>query len=72
MKWSHANTVSAYPPLPNSRNPAGVMAQPLLNPQKSTPLNRLFESDRAPSTKALALPKSSGELNIPQPNASAD
>jgi len=71
-KWSHAKTVIACPPLPNSRNQAGAMAPPLLKRQKSTLLNKLSESDHAPSTQALPLSMSSGDLNVPQPKASAD
>jgi len=48
------------------------MAPPLLKHQKSTILNKLSESDRAPSTQALPLCMSSGDQNVPQPKASAD
>jgi len=48
------------------------MPPPLLKCQKSTLLNTLSESDRAPSTQALPLCKSSGDQNVPQPKASAD
>jgi len=71
-KRSCANTVIARPPLPNSWNPAGAMAPPLLKRQKSTLLNKLSKSDGAPSTQALPLRKSSGDQNVPQPKASAD
>jgi len=71
-KRSCANTVIARPPLPNPRNAAGVMAPPLLKCQKSTLLNKLSESDRAPSTQVLPLRMSSGDQNVPQPKASAD
>jgi len=70
--WSHADTVIACPPLPNSRNPAPAMAPALLKRQKSTILNKSSESDGAPSTQALPLRKSSGDQNGPQPKASAD
>jgi len=70
--WSRADTVIARPPLPNSRNPAGSMAPPLLKRQKSPLLNKLSESDHAPSTQALPLCMSSGDQNVPQPKASAD
>ena len=49
------------------------MAPPLLNHQKSSLLNKLSESDYAPSAQALVLSiKSSVDQNIPQPNASSD
>ena len=49
------------------------MAPPLLKQQKSSLLNKLSKSDRAPSARALVLPnKASGDQNIPQPNASSD
>jgi len=48
------------------------MAPPILNGQKSTLLNKLSESDHAPSTQALPLRKSSGDQNVPQPKVSAD
>jgi len=40
-KRSDADSVIAHPPLPNSRNPAGALAPPLLKPQNSTLLNKL-------------------------------
>jgi len=70
---SRGNTVIARPPLPNSRNLPAAMAPPLLKRQKSVLLNKFSESDRAPSGRALVLPKkSSGDQNIPQPKASSD
>jgi len=71
-KRSRADTVIARPPLSNSRNPAGAMASPPLKCQKSTLLNKLAESDHAPSTQALPLRMFSGAQNVPQPKASAD
>jgi len=72
-KQSRANTVIARPPLPNSRNLPAAMAPPLLKREKSSLLNKLSESDHAPSARALVLPnKSSGDQNIPQPKASSD
>jgi len=72
-KRSCADTVIARPPLPNSRNLPAAMAPPLLKRQKSSLLNKLFESDCAPSARALVLPNmSSGDQNIPQPKASSD
>jgi len=72
-KRSRADTVMARPPIPNSRNLPAAMAPPLLKRQKSSLLNKLSESDRAPSAWALVLPtKSSGDQNIPQPKASSD
>jgi len=72
-KWSHANTVIAHPPLPNSRNLPAAMAPPLLKCPKSSLLNKLSESDRAPSARALVLPnKSSGDQNIPHSKANSD
>jgi len=70
--WSHANTVIARPPLPNSQHPAAAMAPALLKRKKSTLLNKSSESDCVPSTQALPLRKFSGNQNFPQPNASAD
>jgi len=72
-KQSRADTVIARPPLPDSQNLPAAMAPPLLKRQKSSLLNKLSESDRAPSARALVLPnKSSGDQNIPQPKASSD
>ena len=72
-KPSHADTVIARPPLRNSPNLPAAMAPPLLKRQKSSLLNKLSESDCAPSARALVLPnKSSGDQNIPQPKASSD
>jgi len=72
-KQSHADTVIARPPLPNSRNLPAAMAPPLLKRQKSALFNKSSESDRAPSARALVLPnKSSGDQNSPQPKASSD
>jgi len=70
---SHADTVIAPPPLPNSRNLPAAMAPLLLKRQKSSLFNNLPESDSAPSTRALVLPnKCSRHQNIPQPKASSD
>jgi hypothetical protein len=72
-KWSHADTVIACTPLPNSRNLPATMAAPLLKRQKSSLLNTLSESDRAPSARALVFPNmSSGDWNSPQPKARCD
>ena len=71
-KFSHADTVIPHPPLPNSRDPAGAMPLPLLKRQKSTLLNKLSEFDCTLSTHALLLRMTSGDQNIPQPNANAD
>jgi len=49
------------------------MAPALLKCQKSSLLDKLSESDRAPSTQALVLPnQSSGDQNSPQPKSSSD
>jgi hypothetical protein len=72
MEWSHANAAISGPPLPNSRNPAGVMAPPPLKRQKSTLLNKSSTSNCAPSTQTLPQRKSSGDQHVPPPNASAD
>ena len=49
------------------------MTPPLLKFQKSSLLNELSESDRAPSARALVLTsKSSGDQNIPQHKPSSD
>ena len=70
---SCANTVIARPPLPNSRNLPAAMTPPLLTCQKLSLLNKLSESDCAPSARAPVLPnKSSGYQNIPKPKASSD
>jgi len=71
-KRSRADSVIACPLLPNSRKPPGPTAPPLLKCQKSALLNKLFESDHAPSAQALPQPESSGDQNAPQPKASAD
>ena len=71
-KWSRSDTVIGHAPLPNSRNPDEPMAPPLLKRQKSNLLNKLSKSDRAPSTQMLSLCTSRGDLNVPQPKASAD
>ena len=71
-KRSYADTGISHPLLPNSRNPAGAMAPPLLKHQNATLLNKLSEADRAPSTQALPLCMSSGDQNVPQPKASAN
>jgi len=72
-KGSRADTVIARPPLPNFRNLPVALAPPLLKRQKSSLLNKLSESDHAPSARALELPnKSSGDHNIPQPKASSN
>jgi len=63
---SCANTVIACPPLPNSWNPPGAMAPPLLKYQKSSVLNILSEADRVSSTQALLLLKASGNQNLLQ------
>jgi len=64
-KQCHVNTVITHPPLPISRNPPRAMAPPLLKWQKSTLLNKISESVGAPSTQALPLHKSTGDLNVP-------
>jgi len=72
-KHSRADTVIARPLLPNSWNLPAAMAPPLLKCQKSSLLNKLSESDYAPSARALVLPnKSSGYQNSPQSKASSD
>jgi hypothetical protein len=72
-KWSHTDTVIARPPIPNSRNLPAAIAPLLLEHQKSSILNKLSESDCAPSTRALVLPnKLSEDQNSPQPTASSD
>jgi len=68
-----AKTVIACPLPPNYRNPPAAMAPPLLKCPKSTLLNKLLESDCAPSAWALVLPNtSSGDQNALQPQASSD
>jgi len=63
---SRADTVITRPPHPNSRNLPAAMAPPLLKREKSSLLNKLSESDRAPFARALLLPnKSSGDQNSP-------
>jgi len=71
-KRSHADAVIVRPPLANSRNQLAAMAPPVLKRQKSSLLNKLSESDHAPSARALVLPnKSSGDQNIAPPKASS-
>jgi hypothetical protein len=48
------------------------MAPPLLKHEKSTLLNKLSESDHAPSARMLPQPKTSGDQDALQPKASAD
>jgi len=69
-KWNHADTVIARTSLPNLRHPAGAMAPPLLNGQKST-INILPASDSVPA-KALPLPKAGGDHSVAQPKAGGD
>jgi len=72
-KRSYADTVISRPLLPNSRNLPAPMTPPLLKLHKLFLLNKLSESDCAPSAQALVLPnKCSGDLNSPQPKASSD
>ena len=72
-KPSRADTVIPHPPLPNSRNLPAAMAPSQLKRQKSSLLNKLSESDSAPSAWALVLPnQSSGDQNSPQPKASSN
>jgi hypothetical protein len=61
-KRSHADTVIARTSLPNMRHPAGAMAPPVLNRQKST-INISRKSD---IVHALPLPKAGGDHNMPQ------
>jgi len=61
-KRSRADTVIACTSLPNLRHPAGAMAPPLLNREKST-INISCESD---IIQALPLPKAGGDHNMPQ------
>ena len=68
---SHSDTVIARPPLTNRWKPHRSIAPPRLRCQKSALLNKLSESDWAQSTQALLQPKSSGDLNAPQPKASS-
>ena len=71
-KQSCVDTVIACSPLPHSRNPAWLMAPPLLKHQESTLFNKFSESEHASSTQALPQRKSSGDQNVPQLKASAD
>jgi len=64
--------VIACPPPPNSRNPAGAIAPPILKCQKSTLLNKLWESDCGSRTQICPLPRSSGEQNHSRPKAGGD
>jgi len=65
MKQSCGDTVIAFPPLSHSWNPNGAMAPPLLTCHNLTLHNRLYESDCAPPTLMLPLPKSNGDQTIP-------
>jgi len=49
-KQGYGKTVITFPSLPNSWNPAGAIAPPLLKCQHSTLLNKVSESDHAPSS----------------------
>jgi len=69
---SNADTVIECCVLPNSRNPAKVMALPLIRHHKATFLNTVCKSDHAPPAEVLLLPKCSGDLNVSQPKASGD
>jgi len=72
-KQSRDDTFIAHPLFPNSWNAPATMAPPLLKRQNSTLLNKLLESDHAPSARALVLAnKSSGDQNALQPKASSD
>jgi len=71
-KESCTDTFIAHPPLPNSRNPAETMAPELLTSKESTLLNKLSESDHAPSSQVLPLCKSKADHNVPHQKASAD
>ena len=69
----YAYSVIAHPPLRNSRNLPVVMIPPLLQREKSSRLNKLSESDCAPSVRTQVLPnKSCGDQNAPWPKASSD
>jgi len=74
LQWKRGrtHTVIACSPFPNSRHGAWAMAPQLLKRQMSTLLNKLSESDRAPSTLALPPRKSTGDQNVPQPESTAD
>jgi len=73
QKRGHADTVIACPLHPNCQNLPVAMAPPLLKCQKSSLVNKLFNSDHAPSAWALVHPNmSSGNVNIQQPKASCD
>jgi hypothetical protein len=61
-KRSRADTLIACTSLPNLRHPAGAMAPPLLNCQKS-PINISCKSD---IVQALPIPKAGGDHNMPQ------
>jgi hypothetical protein len=61
-KRSRADTVIARTLLPNLRHPAGAMAPPLLERQKST-INISHETD---IVQALQPPKPGGDHNMPQ------
>jgi len=71
MQPSSADTVIAPPPHPHFRYSAVAMAPTLLKCQKSNLLNKLSESDHAPSCQALPLCMSSGDRKVPQPQAGA-
>jgi hypothetical protein len=69
---SSADSVIARLPHSISQHPPGA-TPPLVKHQKSSLLNQLFKSDRAPSARPLVVPiMSSGDQNSPQPNTSSD
>jgi len=67
-KWSRANTVVLYTPLPNLRHPAGAIAPSSLKSQKST-INISHDLD---IVQVLPLPKAGGDQNAPQPKTCGD
>jgi len=71
-KWWCADTVIACSPLPNSRNPAGEMASPMLRHRKLAILIKLSMSDSVLSAQALPLHLSRGDQHVQQLKASAD
>jgi len=62
--WNSTDTTTGRPVFKYWQYPAAEMELPLPKCQKSTLLNKLFQSDCAPSSHALPLYMSSGDLNV--------
>lgn len=72
MKWSHGIRIIALPWHPRSRNSARVTAPPSLTHHMSPLLIKLSESDHAPLTQVLLLPKYCAVQNVLHPKTGGD